>query len=80
MKRLAAILILVTSLFVLNSCKYANCAAMNLNNPHGIGRPGAVDRVTGRTAQVRNFKVSAAEYKENISRDRDKDGIACEKA
>jgi hypothetical protein len=57
---------------------YANCAAMNAEHPHGVGRPGAVDHTSG--TPVTNFEVNKALYEANTARDKDKDGIACEKA
>jgi hypothetical protein len=59
--------------------RYANCTALNKVYPHGVGKPGAVDKVSGRSKPVRNFTKNAAVYKLNTARDRDKDGIACEK-
>jgi hypothetical protein len=58
---------------------FANCAALNKVYHHGVGRKGAKDHVTARTKRVTNFKVSNALYAANKGRDRDKDGIACEK-
>lgn len=57
--------------------RYANCAALNKAYPHGVGKPGARDKTSGR--RVTNFKVSRSLYEANRSKDRDKDGIACEK-
>ena len=58
---------------------YANCAAMNVDYPHGVGRPGVVDKTSG--TPVTNYFVSVAIYNANVvgSRRGDKDGIACEK-
>lgn len=58
---------------------FANCTALNRVYPHGVGRPGAVDRTTGKKP-VTNFTVDANVYAANTGRDRDDDGIACEKA
>ncbi len=58
---------------------YKNCAALNKVYPHGVGRKGAKDHVSGHTRKVTTFKVSTAVYNANTARDRDKDGIACEK-
>jgi len=59
---------------------YANCTALRAYDPHGVGRPGAVDHTSGRP--VTNFLVSAAQYQAamaaNPDLDRDGDGIACE--
>ncbi len=57
--------------------RYKNCTALNKDYPHGVGKPGARDKTSGRP--VTNFKVSRSLYNANTSRDRDKDGIACEK-
>ncbi len=56
---------------------YSNCKALNKDYPHGVGRSGARDSTSGRP--VTNFKRNAGLYNANKSRDRDKDGIACEK-
>jgi hypothetical protein len=58
---------------------YKNCTELNKVYKHGVGRPGAKDKVSGRTKRVTSFTVSAATYKLNTKSDRDKDGIACEK-
>jgi hypothetical protein len=59
--------------------KYKNCAAMNAKYPHGVGKPGARDKVSGSTRPVTTFYRNLALYMANTGRDRDKDGIACEK-
>ncbi|MCX6468610.1 MAG: excalibur calcium-binding domain-containing protein [Corynebacteriales bacterium] len=56
---------------------YGNCAALNADYPHGVGKPGAVDATSG--TPVTTFEVDAAVYSDNTKSDRDKDGIACEK-
>ena len=58
--------------------EFRNCTALNRVYPHGVGRVGARDRTTG--TPVRNFKRSNLLYRQNAKSDRDKDGIACEKA
>ncbi|RLP77372.1 hypothetical protein D9V32_02675 [Mycetocola tolaasinivorans] len=58
---------------------YANCAALNKVYPHGVGRSGAVDRVSGKSKPVTNFTRNTAVYNANTKLDRDKDGVACEK-
>lgn len=58
---------------------YPNCTALNRVYPNGVGKPGARDRVSGKTKPVTNFLVSAQLYQANAKSDRDKDGIACEK-
>ena len=56
---------------------YKNCAALNKDFPHGVGRQGARDKTSG--TPVTSFKVSNTLYRANGSSDRDRDGIACEK-
>ncbi len=56
---------------------FRNCTELNRVYPHGVGRPGAVDRTTG--IRVTTFKRDRALYNANAKSDRDKDGIACEK-
>jgi hypothetical protein len=58
--------------------KFKNCAALNQSYPHGVGRKGARDKTSG--TPVTNYTVSSSLYAANRSKDRDKDGIACEKA
>lgn len=57
---------------------YDNCTKLNKDYPHGVGKAGAVDHVSGHTKKVKNFFVSDGLYKANSGSDRDKDGIACE--
>ncbi|MFW0795387.1 excalibur calcium-binding domain-containing protein [Gordonia sp. CPCC 205515] len=56
---------------------YSNCKALNADYPHGVGRSGAVDSTSG--TPVTNFTVDGDLYNSNTGRDRDGDGIACEK-
>lgn len=56
---------------------YANCKALNADYPHGVGRTGAVDSTSG--TPVTDFTVDDDLYNANTKRDRDGDGIACEK-
>ena len=58
--------------------RYADCAALNWVYPHGVGRSSTVVDHTSAT-RVGGFYVSRALYDLNPARDRDKDGIACEK-
>jgi hypothetical protein len=46
--------------------------------PHGVGKRGAHDHTSGRP--VTNFFRNNRLYAANTSLDRDRDGIACEKA
>lgn len=59
--------------------RYLDCAAMNRDHPHGVGRPGARDRVRDGQKRVRNFDVNGRLYVVNIGLDTDFDGIACER-
>jgi uncharacterized membrane protein len=59
--------------------KYKNCTALNKKYKHGVGKKGAKDKVSGSTKPVTNFTVNTKVYNANKGRDRDKDGIACEK-
>jgi hypothetical protein len=59
--------------------KYKNCAALNKAYKHGVGKPGAKDKVASGKKPVKNFGVNLALYNANKRLDRDKDGIACEK-
>ena len=58
---------------------YANCTALNKKYPHGVGKVGAHDKVSGKTKPVTNFYKNTSLYNANKKSDRDKDGIACEK-
>jgi excalibur calcium-binding domain-containing protein len=58
---------------------YRNCTALNKDYPHGVGRPGARDHVSGSTKPVKNFYINKGLYRANSGSDRDGDGIACEK-
>jgi hypothetical protein len=61
---------------------WKNCTSVNHKYPHGVGRAGAHDKTSG--TPVTNFRHSTKLYKtamrHNKGLDRDKDGIACEKA
>lgn len=61
---------------------YKNCTNLNKRYPHGLGKLRARDRTSGTS--VTNFKRSTRLYNlamsYNRGLDRDKDGIACEKA
>jgi hypothetical protein len=58
---------------------YKNCTALNKVYKHGVGKPGAKDHVSGHSKKVTNFYVSKGLYNANSGKDRDGDGIACEK-
>jgi hypothetical protein len=57
--------------------KYSNCTKLNKVYKHGVGKPGARDHTSGK--RVTTFTRNKAVYQKNTARDRDKDGIACEK-
>lgn len=71
------------------AASYRNCAALNAVYPHGVGKSGAKDHVSGKSQPVTNFKVSTTVYNLNngphkfggkeYDLDRDNDGVACEK-
>jgi hypothetical protein len=58
---------------------YLSCQGMNRDHPHGVGRPGARDRVKLGEQRVRDFDVNAKLYTANRGLDTDGDGIACER-
>jgi Excalibur calcium-binding domain len=64
------------------AASYTNCAALQKSYPHGVGKAHAHDQTTG--TPVTNFTHSTKKYKKamraNAGLDRDKDGVACEKA
>jgi hypothetical protein len=57
--------------------KFANCKAMNKVYKGGVAKSKTIKNKGGKT----HFKpfVSSALYNANKTKDRDKDGIACEK-
>ena len=57
--------------------RYPSCAVLNARHPHGVGLPTARDRTSG--TPVTTFLRNAALYRLNTGRDRDRDGIACER-
>jgi hypothetical protein len=68
----------VTSADAAAAKKFSNCTKLNKVYPHGVGRKGASDSTSG--VPVTNFTRNNKVYKQNKKgRDRDKDGIACEK-
>jgi hypothetical protein len=61
---------------------YANCTKLQKVYPHGVGKPGAKDKVSGRYRpgrSVTTFTKSTGLYNANKDKDRDGDGVACEK-
>ena len=61
---------------------YKNCTAVNKKYPHGIGRAHAHDKTSGTpvTTFARSDRLYRLALSYNAGLDRDKDGIACEKA
>ena len=57
--------------------KYKNCAELNKDYKGGVAKDAKVKNKGGKT-KYKPF-VSAELYKANASKDRDKDGIACER-
>jgi hypothetical protein len=57
---------------------FQNCTALNKAYPHGVGLPNAKDKTSG--TPVTAFKRSKPLYDANRKSDRDRDGVACEKA
>ena len=54
------------------------CDAVNVTQPHGVGRPGARDVVTEGQRQVTEFNPNRKIYRQHVALDTDRDGIACE--
>ena len=61
---------------------YRNCTSLNKRYPHGVGRALARDKTAGVpvTNFVKSNRLYALAMSHNRGLDRDKDGIACEKA
>lgn len=57
--------------------KFANCAALNKVYPGGVAKNKKVSNKGGATNY--NPVVKPRIYRANSSKDRDKDGIACER-
>ena len=57
----------------------AACERVNAKHPHGVGRPGARDKVAGGEPRVKKFTVGKRLYNELSDFDVDDDGIVCEK-
>lgn len=56
--------------------KFSNCAALNKVYPGGVAKSA---KWKNKGGDIKNKPVvNAKVYNENASRDRDKDGIACE--
>lgn len=85
MKRAVGLLVLI-SLFSLPVTvnahppiekKFANCAALNKVYKGGVAKSSKVVNKGGKTKHKPT--VNAKVYQANASKDRDKDGIACER-
>ena len=61
----------------IHSTKFANCSELNSVYPGGVAKNGRVTNKGGETKNTPVVKPSI--YKKNASKDRDKDGIACER-
>ena len=57
--------------------KFANCEALNSVYPGGVAKNSKVINTGGATKYLPALKPKI--YKANSSKDRDKDGIACER-
>ncbi|WP_059171945.1 excalibur calcium-binding domain-containing protein [Bacillus sp. FJAT-27445] len=57
--------------------KYGNCTELNKDYKGGVAKDSKVKNKGGKTKY--NPFVSKALYEANVSKDRDKDGIACER-
>ena len=55
------------------------CDAVNVTQPHGVGRPGARDVVAEGQRQVTEFNPDRKIYRRHVALDTDLDGIACER-
>ena len=78
----APTLLVVTPAQAAVPAQWKNCTVVNKRLPHGVGRAKAHDHTSG--TPVTNFRRDTALYnaaiRANAGLDRDKDGIACEKA
>ena len=61
---------------------YKNCTNLNKRYPHGIGKAHARDHTAGKpvTNFVRSDRLYRIAMSYNRGLDRDKDGVACERA
>jgi hypothetical protein len=62
---------------IIYEIKYSNCTQLNKDYPGGVAKSKTVRNKGGKTKKTPT--VNAKVYAENSSKDRDKDGIACEK-
>jgi len=56
-----------------------SCDAVNVTQPHGVGRPGARDEVEAGRRRVTDFNPNRRIYRQHVALDTDRDGIACER-
>jgi len=56
-----------------------SCDAVNVTQPHGVGRPGARDKVSEGQSKVTDFNPNRKIYRQHVALDTDRDGIACER-
>lgn len=76
---MAGLLVTATPANAAAARTFPNCAALNAVHKHGVGLPGAKDKVSGKTKPVTNFKADRALYNANARLDGDRDRVACEK-
>lgn len=62
---------------IIFNVKYSNCTQLNKDYPGGVAKSKISRNKGGNTKKTPT--VNAKVYAENSSKDRDKDGIACEK-
>jgi hypothetical protein len=77
---LSAVLSIATPSFgiqVPQQTKFSNCTELNKVYPGGVAKNAKVTNQGGETKNTPVVKPSV--YKKNASKDRDRDGIACEK-
>jgi hypothetical protein len=55
------------------------CDAVNVTQPHGVGRPGARDIVVQGQRRVTDYNPNRRIYRQHVALDADRDGIACER-
>jgi len=72
----AGLLIVGTSLAPAHAATFKNCTELNKVYPGGVAKPGATNK--GGATKF-NPKYDLRLYNANKGKDRDKDGIACEK-
>ena len=59
------------------AAKFSNCTELNKVYPGGVAKNAKVTNKGGETKNTPTVKPSV--YKKNASKDRDRDGIACER-